>query len=470
MRPSTAGNLVSLFRLATRLNSKRFSTASAAKKKLSSSSSSPPTAKKKPSPSSSADDAAFKEYVSSINISPSVSKSAKYLLKNFKAPPSSTISDPPNSSLHGIVSDSLNSGCRDGEDESAKQLSTHASSILYDEMDLDWDDEYEDEECLGNVLELPWLSRMSNNNISWRRKDVVRERKQKWVVKNTQTTRFSKLVNMCAKKFGPEATIQIFGRLGQESGLKEYNALIKVCIEKAREATDEDVSLEQIYKAYQIFKLIREKGFKIQEETYGQFLMYLIDFGMVEEFFFFHELIKEENPDSLPRLAYYEMLLWVRFNNEVKIQELCHSAMADDAEEKSYVRECLLLALCESDRKQEFLMLLETLDITKVSSDESLKSLFRSLGKLFLEPFTEKFLLALKRSGVEAEKISTFISEYAISIPNSLVEDTIVKFQTLHSKLEVLPASAAYAKLIKYCCEFLKVHEALNVIDEALRS
>lgn len=139
---------------------------------------------------------------------------------------------------------------------------------------------------------------------------------------------------MCGAKLGPEATLDIFGRLGRETGLKEYNALIRICIEKARDATDEEVSLEQIYKAHQIFKSVMEAGFKIEEEMYGQFLMYLIDFGMVEEFFFFLDLIKDENPDTLSRLSYYEMLLWIRVNNEVKIQELCRAFVDDNSEDK----------------------------------------------------------------------------------------------------------------------------------------
>ncbi|KAG8365041.1 hypothetical protein BUALT_Bualt18G0061700 [Buddleja alternifolia] len=482
MPAPTAENLVSLFRSAARLTFKRSSTSAAAKKKPSSAGA---AAKKKPSSSSSADDAALKAYVSAINSSSAVSESAKCLLKSFKRTPSPTVSTSPNSSLHSIVSDSLNSGRRDGDDESAKQLSTDASSILYDEMDLDWDDEYEDEESLGNMLDLPWLSRMSFSNMSLRRKIVSRERKQKWVFKNTYSSRFSRLVNMCAKKLGSDATIAVFGRLGRETGPKEYNALINICIEKARNTTDEDVALEQIYKAYQIFKLVRETGFKIEEETYGQFLMYLIDFEMVDEFFFFHELIKEENPDSLPRLAYYEMLLWIRVNNEAKIQALCQSVVADDAEEKSYLQESLLLALCESDRKEEFLMLLGTFDITKVQSVASLVCVFRSLGKLLLEPFAERFLLELKRSDIfpnvqvwyfcsstdtGAENISNLICEYAISIPNFAVEEIIIKFHEIHTKLEVSPSSAQYEKLIKYSCEFFKVHEALNVMDEALGS
>ncbi|KAK6132956.1 hypothetical protein DH2020_033247 [Rehmannia glutinosa] len=378
MRPSTAENLVSLFRSAVRLTPIRStaSTSSAAKQKRSSSGA---AAKKKPSSSSSADDADLKKYVSSITSSSSSSESAKRLLKDYKAPPpsSSTVDNLPKTSLHAIFSDSLNSGCRDDDDG----------------MDLDWDNEYESH---GNVLQFPWLSRMTNNTISLRRKEFSR----------------------------------------------------------GEDTTDEDVSVEQIYKAYRIFKMVRETGFKIEEETYGQFLMYLIDCGMIEEFFFFHELIRDENHDSLPRLAYYEMLLWVRVNNQEKIQELCRSVVADDAEDKSYLRECLLMALCESDRREEFLMLLKTLDITKVSPVTSIERVFRSLGKLLLESYAERFLLALKRSGTTL----------------STVEDIIVKFQKLHDKFEVLPTSTQYEKLIRYCCENLKVHEALNVVDEAFKS
>ncbi|KAK4484363.1 hypothetical protein RD792_006940 [Penstemon davidsonii] len=398
MPSSTAGNLVSLFRSAAKLTLKcSFSTAAAASKKNkppspSSSAITKEKNKKIISPSSSnADDEALKKYVTSINYS----ESAKRLLKSYKAPPSS------NSSLNSIVKDSLNPGysCRiaDG-DESAELLSTLASNISYNKFDLDWDHENEDEEPVGENLDLLRFSTL-NNQISSLRKEFTRERKHKWVFTNTQTTRFDKLSNNCANKLGPDRMIEIFGKLGKETGLKEYSSLIKICIEKARVATDEDASLEEIYKAFQLFKIVKENGFKIEEEIYGQFLLYLIDCGLVEDFFFFCELFRDENPDSLPQLTYYEMLLWVRVNNEVKIQELCHSAMADGAEEKSYLREQLLLALCESDRKEEFVMLLETLDVTKVTSVAYLLRVFSSLGKLLLEPFAERFLLALETSG-----------------------------------------------------------------------
>lgn len=357
-------------------------------------------------------------------------------------------------------------GSKPADDESGKQLSSDVSALLHDRLDLDWDDEPEDVQPLGKVFNLPWISMMSNNDILLRRKKVSRERKKKWVYKNTQTSRFFKLVEMCAVKLGTDATLKLFGRLGRETGLKEYNALIGHCIQKARNANDEEVSLEEIYKGYQLFKTMKELGLKIEEATYGQFLMYLIDFGMVQELFFFRDLIKDENPDSLPRLAYYEMQLWIGVKNEAKIRELIRSAVDDNAEDKYSFRENLLLALCESDRKEDILMLLEAFDITQVTSVECKVSIFKSLGKLSLESIVVDFMRTLKSSDIGPENISKFIYEYAISIPNLEVEDIIDKFKSLHAKLDVLPTSAQYERLIGYSCELHKVHQALNMVDE----
>ncbi|XP_051135646.1 pentatricopeptide repeat-containing protein At4g21880, mitochondrial-like isoform X2 [Andrographis paniculata] len=338
-------------------------------------------------------------------------------------------------------------------------------------MDLDWQDESDDDQGVVNVLDFPWLSSLSNNMISLRRKEVSRERKQKWVYSSSQDVRFNRLVQMCAKKMGTDTAIDVFAKLGKETGQKEFHALIKICIENAKNTTDEDVSLEQIYKAYQILKLMRERGFTIEEATYGQFLKYLIDSGMVDEFFFFSQLIKDENPDSLPRLAYYEMILWITVNNEVKIQELCHSAMAGAAsEEKSKFLEQILLALGESDRKKEFMMLLKTLDTTKVMSPTLLECIFGSLGKFDQTNLAENILLSLKSNDNGVDNISNFIGVYLTSTPSLVVEDIIERFHSLHNVLKVLPTSASYEKLIKYCCELLKVHEALNIIDKALES
>lgn len=196
----------------------------------------------------------------------------------------------------------------------------------------------DDEKSLKEVLNIPWFSELSHNNISVNRKEVSRERKQKWIFKSTQGNRFSRLITMCGQKLGTETTVQVFGKLGRETGLKEYNALIGLYIQRARTSNDEDIALEQIHKAFRIFESMREQGFQLEEETYGQFLMYLIDVGMVEEFHFFCEVIRKENPRSLSRLGYYEMLLWLGVNNEEKICELCNYIAVDDGGDKSNLR------------------------------------------------------------------------------------------------------------------------------------
>ncbi|KAL1567046.1 pentatricopeptide repeat-containing protein, mitochondrial-like isoform X1 [Salvia divinorum] len=465
---STAQNLVSLFRSAATLTFRRTKTSSARKKKRSISSS-----PNKTSPSS--DDVRLKGYISSLKPpSPAAYDNSKRetiqpLLSTFKTSPSSSVV--PNSSLGSIVCGSLTSDCIDKDDESADQLASHASSMLYDVMDLNWDDDDDDQEYLQvkSATVMPWLENLSNNSASEWRKEISHVKKQKWVFKDGQHPGYKRLVKMCATKLGPDHTVELFGKLGRENGLEEFNMLIKICIEKARETTDDEVSLREIYKAYQLFLRVRESGFQIEEKTYGQFLMYLIDFEMSDEFFFFHELIREDNPDSLPRLTYYEMLLRVRVDDVDTLQQLCLS-VATEHDERYYRREGLLLALYESERKEEFLMLLETLDISKVTSVAVSECIFRGLGKFLLEPFAERFLLVLKGSDIGAENISNLILEYAINIPNLAVEGIIRKFRALHSKIEVLPTSVQYEKLIAYSCKFFKVHEALNVVDEALGS
>lgn len=173
--------------------------------------------------------------------------------------------------------------------------------------------------------------------MSLRRKEIARERKEKWTFKSTQISRFQQLVKQCACKLGADTTIKVFGKLGRETGRKEYNALIRICMEKARESKDEEVSLKQLSKAYQLLKSMKEQGFQVEEESYRPILMYFIDFGMVQEFDFFCELIMDSNTDSLARLAYYEMLLWTKVENEDKIEELrYHLSLYDGADKSAF--------------------------------------------------------------------------------------------------------------------------------------
>lgn len=189
--------------------------------------------------------------------------------------------------------------------------------------------------CLENVLDVPWLSNVEKCSISLRRKEIARERKEKWTFKSSQVGRFHQLVEQCACKLGTDTTIKVFGKLGRETGLKEYNALIRLCIEKARESNDEEVSLKQLSKAYQLLKSMKEQGFQLKEESYGSILMYFIDFGMVQDFDFYCELITDGNADSLVRLTYYEMLLWAKVENEDKIEELLYHLSLYDGADKS---------------------------------------------------------------------------------------------------------------------------------------
>lgn len=191
-----------------------------------------------------------------------------------------------------------------------------------------------DENSLEKLLDIPWFSNISNHSISLRRREISRERKQKWIFKNSQNNRFSRLVRNCAQKLGTDVTLEVFGKLGRETGLKEYNALIDICLEKAKTSKDLEVVLEQIAKVYQLFKLMKEQGFQLEDETYGPVLTYLIDMDMMEEFNILCEAVKDGNPGSNSRLGYYEMLFYVKINDGEKIHELCKHAIADDGVDK----------------------------------------------------------------------------------------------------------------------------------------
>lgn len=204
-----------------------------------------------------------------------------------------------------------------------------------------------------NVLNIPWGSDKSITCSSPLRKELSRERKGRWIYKNTQMHRFDQLVRMSAQKLGTEATLDVFGKLGRETGIKEYNALINLCIEKAREGNDEDISLDHIHKAFQLFNSMREQGFPLEEETYGPFLVYLIDMGMIQEFHFFSKFVEDENPSSFSRLAYYEMLLWIAVKDEEKVQELCNSVGLDSSSQS------LALAGIYHDIRVSFFVLLK---------------------------------------------------------------------------------------------------------------
>ncbi|KAF7833872.1 Pentatricopeptide repeat-containing protein, mitochondrial [Senna tora] len=213
------------------------------------------------------------------------------------------------------------------------QLSGHISSMLNDNQLVKRPDN--DVKNQHSVLDLPWYPTMSHGNILQRQKEASRTRKQKWIFHTTQQNRFQRVVNFSAEKLGTDTVLEVFGRLGKETTLEDYNALIGLCIKKARATNDEEVAVGEMGKAFHLFTLMREHGHQLQEQTYGPFLVYLIDMGMVEEFEFFSEVIKDENPSSLSRLGYYEMMLWLRVEDEEKIWERCKSIVVTGGEDPS---------------------------------------------------------------------------------------------------------------------------------------
>ncbi|KAL6129222.1 hypothetical protein ACLB2K_072575 [Fragaria x ananassa] len=312
-----------------------------------------------------------------------------------------------------------------------------------------------------------WISDLSHSaNDLLTRKEVSRERRSRFCLSDKQVTGVDKLLDMCASRLGTEVTLLVFSKIKKETGIKECNALIKKCIEGARIATEEVAAEKHMQLAFKIFKSMKEQGFPLEEETYGPFLEYLIDMGMTKDFCFLCGVIKNGNPSSLTRLGYYEMSLWVRVNHEEKIQGLCDDIESFDGVNKSLLQENYLSVLCESNQVKEILRLLESMDITKLSSPYFVARIFKCLGRLLLESYAEKLLLEFKACDCAEGNTSNLIYSYVDGIPNLAVEDIISKFRNLHTKLEVTPSSASYEKLIIYCCDSLQVHAALELVDE----
>ncbi|XP_013700112.1 pentatricopeptide repeat-containing protein At4g21880, mitochondrial-like isoform X2 [Brassica napus] len=299
---------------------------------------------------------------------------------------------------------------------------------------------------------------------STKKQHVARGRLQFETFKKNQSQLMKKLSKGCARKLGQETTFEVLFKMGKEAGEREYNARIQVCVENARRSNDAEYVLDQVGKAIEYLKEMRQGGFSIKEGTYGPFFRYLVDMEMVEEFQIFKEFIREASPESVERLVYYEMLLWIQVNDEEKIRELCNTVDYGGRISLSTLQEYHLVALCEKDRKEDLQKLLEIVDITKVSSPEVLKSVFEYLGNSLLEAVAMKLLLELRDSG-EVETVSNLIFSYASCIPNSTVDDAILKFNNLHEELDIVPSSSSYEKLVNHLCGSNEVATALDVVE-----
>ncbi|WVZ77992.1 hypothetical protein U9M48_025776, partial [Paspalum notatum var. saurae] len=329
------------------------------------------------------------------------------------------------------------------------------------------DSEDSDEVAASNkILDFEWFQTPPSRGplIHWRR-EVAREKKKQYIFKNVESRRYTKLMRMCADKLGAESTIDFFGKLGRETGVKEFSSLIKLCLGKARACKDIDSAVEYIFRAYSLFETMKDKGLRIEQDIYGPFLLYLIDVGMVEEFELFSAFFKEANPQSFSRIAYYEMLLCIRVEDERKIEELCHS-VEDYNEQAHYdIAENYMLAFAESGRKQDLISFLNLLDLSKVSGSMYISKIFKSLGRLELENYAEKLLQGMRSRGCADGNVSSLILDYAANIPNIMPEDMLVAFHKWHEKFEVAPSIAVYDKIISICCNSSKIGLALDVAD-----
>uniref|UniRef100_J3L9D1 PROP1-like PPR domain-containing protein n=2 Tax=Oryza brachyantha TaxID=4533 RepID=J3L9D1_ORYBR len=299
---------------------------------------------------------------------------------------------------------------------------------------------------------------------TWRRA-VARERKKRYIFKNTESRRFTRLMQECARKLGAEPALEFFGKLGRDTGTKEFNALIRICLRKAKACSDIDSAVEHIYRAYHLFEMMRDRGFQIVEDNYGPFLLYLVDVGMSEEFEMFSVFLKDANPQSNSRIAYYEMLLWIGAQDEEKIQQLCHSVEDFNKEGEYDMAESYMLAFAESDRKLDFINLLESLDPTKVICSKYLSTIFQFLGRFELKNYAEKLLKQMRSKESNIGDFSSILCEYAANIPHIEVEDVIVSFNRWHEQFEVAPSISASEKIISICCKSSKIALALDVVE-----
>ncbi|CAH2078331.1 unnamed protein product [Thlaspi arvense] len=362
--------------------------------------------------------------------------------------------------LSPLKSDSSNTGQDIGETTLAGHVSSslHAKSTNCNLLP-------ERSDYSKNALELSAFLCETTGKLpsSTRIKDVSRGRLQTGSFNNNQTQVMKKLAKGFARKLGTETMLGLLAKLGKEASEKDYNAWVQICIEQARRSNDAEYVLDKVGEATEHLKEMRRLGFSIDEGTYAPFAKCLVDMEMVEEFQFFKEFLREACPESLGKLVYYEMLLCIQLNDDEKIHELCNT-VDDSGISLPILQEYYLAALCEKDRTEDLLKLLENVDITKISSPDVLKSIFGYLGESLLESVAMKLFLELRDcDGVET--ISDLISSYATCIPNITVEDAILKFNKLHEELDTVPSTTSYEKLVSYLCDSNEVVTALDIVE-----
>ena len=113
---------------------------------------------------------------------------------------------------------------------------------------------------------------------------------------------------------------------GSSIGLAGFDRLVKLLIEKARSTGDKCISLQQLNLIRHLLQSMPvQLELELEEETYGPLLKYIIDMGDVGQFQIFSKLIKDHihNSKSISRFGYYDMLMWIRVNDEAMIRDAC---------------------------------------------------------------------------------------------------------------------------------------------------
>ncbi|XP_048534293.1 pentatricopeptide repeat-containing protein At4g04790, mitochondrial-like [Triticum urartu] len=394
-----------------------------------------------------------------------VSRASLLRLKQAAASNKTTL---PSSLPHALANDGE-------EEDNSRDFTKEILSILNGPDDAEesgatealLEESEDDVDAIGNkILDMEWFAGSQPSNAMMHlRKEVAREKKKRYIFRNTESRRFTRLMRMCADKLGTESALEFFGRLGRDTGPKEFNALIRVCLEKARACGDIDSAVEHIFRAYRLFEMMKDRGFQIEEDSYGPFLLYLVDVELLEEFEMFSAFFRDANPLSCSRIPYYEMLLLIRAQDEESIRELCRS-VEDCSEEADYcIAESYMLAFAESNRKMDFVTFLELLDPTKVLGSKYISSIFKYMGRLKLENHAEKFLQKMTSKEYSDVKVSSLIFDYAVNIPSIEAEDVISAFNKWQEKFKVAPSVGVYDRIISFCCSSSKISLALDVAE-----
>jgi hypothetical protein len=160
------------------------------------------------------------------------------------------------------------------------------------------------------------------------RREVL-TRKQSWIkpwlctevtIDEQQQQRFEFLLEY----LGLTTLVRMIHVHGSSIGLAGFDRLVKLLIEKARSTGDKCISLQQLNLIRHLLQSM-PVTLELEEETYGPVLKYIIDMVDVGQFQFFSKLIKDHNhkSKSISRLGYYDMLMWIRVNDEAMIRDAC---------------------------------------------------------------------------------------------------------------------------------------------------